>query len=550
MKERITRMYKLIKNAKILTMDPNLPRAEAAVVIDEYFAYVGSEEGAREFLDQRDFVAEEYDAGGKSVLPGLNDSHLHVLHYVKAKQAANLFDATSLSEVMAIMEKACEDHEQDGAHWLTGEGWNQDYFTDEKRFPLGSDLDKISTQTPILIMRACFHIGVLNSKAMALMGITPEEAKNHPEYIDVDEEGNPTGVLREYVFDDVKSRLPAPSIEELVESLIETQTDLLEQGITSVQSDDVKYVPGSQYPEFCRLMRDAGESKRLKLRYSLQALIDTKEDVENFFSQGFGRDYGNRRFNISCIKILTDGSLGARTAYLRHPYNDDASTKGIAIYEQAELNHIVYQAHERNMPVALHAIGDGAIEQCLDAIQFAQDLLPHHHPRHGIVHAQITDKALIHRFKELNVSVFAQPIFIHYDMHMVYERVGKALADTSYAWKTFKDLGVVCAYSTDAPVEPFNTMPNIYCAVTRKDLKGKGPYLPEEAVSVEEALEAYTYLGAYMSGEEEDKGRIKPGYLADFIFLDRTVDEMKGEKILETKVMKTFVGGELVYERP
>ncbi len=530
-------------------MDTDRPLAEAAVVIDEYFAYVGTEVGAREFLAQRNFIVEEFDAGGQSVLPGFNDCHLHFLHHVKAKQAANLFDATSLKEVVEEMKKAYEAHDKNSTHWITGEGWNQDYFTDEKRFPMASDLDEISKDFPILIMRACFHIGVFNSKAMEMMGITKEEAKKHPEYIDVDENGNPTGVLREYIFDNIKSKLPAPSVGELVESLLDSQEDLWEQGITSVQSDDVKYIPGSNYPEFCRLMREAGENKRLKLRYSLQALVDTKEDVERFFALGFGKDYGNRRFNISCIKVLTDGSLGARTAYLRKPYNDDPSTRGIAIYKQDELNHIVYQSHEKNMPVALHAIGDGAIEQCLDAVEFAQNLLPYLHPRHGIVHAQITDPELMKRFKELNVGVFAQPIFVHYDMHMVGDRVGEALASTSYAWKSYRDMGIVCAYSTDAPVEPFNTMPNLYCAIARKDLKGNGPYLPEERVTMEEALESYTLLGAYMSDEEEDKGKIKPGYLADFIFLDRVITEVEQEKILDTKVMKTFLGGELVYER-
>ncbi len=542
-------MYKLIKNARILTMDKKKPYAEAAVVIGEYFAFVGDEKGARNFLEDRDFLAEEYDAGGSTVMPGFNDAHLHVLHYVKAKQAANLFDQTSLAGVIDTMRRAYEEWDKTSPLWIVGEGWNQDYFTDEKRFPLGSDLDLISRDYPILIMRACFHIGVLNSKAMELAGLTKEDALKYPDYIDLDEDGELTGVVREFVFDDIKARMPAPKTEDLVAALLEDQVDLWEQGITSVQSDDVKYLPDSDYPSFCRLMRQAGEDRKLKLRYSLQALVDTPEDVENFFKQGFGRDYGNRRFNISCIKVLTDGSLGARTAYLREPYEDDSSTRGLAIYQQSELNSIVFKAQEGGMPVALHAIGDGAIEQCLDALEFTKNHLPHLELRHGIVHAQITDRKLIERFKELDVGVFAQPIFIHYDMHMVEDRVGKKLASTSYAWKSFRDLGVACAFSTDAPVEPFKTMPNLYCSVARRDLQGQGPFLPEEGLGIEEALEAYTLKGAYLSGEEDDKGKISPGYLADFIFLDRDITKASQEELLDIKVMRTFFAGELVYER-
>lgn len=542
-------MYKLIKNAKILTMDKQKPYAQAALVANEYFAYVGSEKGAREFLAERDLTAQEWDAKGHTVLPGFNDAHLHLLHCLKAKDSVDLFSCQSFKELMATMNEAYENHNKDSGSWLIGEGWNQDYFSDEKRFPLGKDLDKISRDIPIVIMRACFHIGVLNSKAMELIGITKEKASDHYGYIDVDEKKNPTGVIREYVLDNIKAKLPSPSVEDLVEKLIDFQEDLFEQGITSVQSDDVKYLAGENYPRFCYLMREAGEKKRLKLRYSLQLLVDNKEDIEQFFALGFDKDFGNRRFKISSIKILTDGSLGARTAYLRKPYSDDPSTRGIALYKQNELNHMVYSCHKENMPVALHAIGDGAIEQCLEAISYAQEQLPHLHPRHGLVHAQITDKDLLRRIKKLKIGLYIQPIFLHYDMHMVKSRVGGALAQSSYAWKTCRDMGIPCAYSTDAPVEPFKTMPNLYCAVTRRDLQARGPFLPEEKVSVEEALEAYTLLGAYMTAEEEDKGKIKEGYLADFIILDRSITEVEKKEILATRVMKTFLGGQVVYKR-
>ncbi|NLY72217.1 MAG: amidohydrolase [Tissierellia bacterium] len=541
-------MDKLIINADIHTMNPDVPHANAAVIIGRYFAYVGDEEGARLFVGSRDLLVDEIDINGYSLLPGFNDSHLHFLHYVKTKKTVNLFGVSSLDGILNTLESALESKREDTDIWLVGEGWNQDYFTDDKRFPTAKDLDKISRDVPIIIMRACFHIGVLNSKAMELMGINIEFAKKHRQYVDVDNEGKPNGIVKEYIFDDIKSKLPAPAVEDLVAMLLDSQIDLYEQGITSIQSDDVKYLPRGSYPEFCRLMRAAGEDGRLKLRYSLQLLVDNYEDVEKVLDLGFNRFYGNDIFKISCIKILADGSLGAKTAYLRENYLGDTG-RGIAIYSDDQLKSIVAKCHENNFPVAIHAIGDGAIEQSLKAIEYAQNRFPHIKLRHGIVHAQITDKEIIRRFKSLEVGVFAQPIFINYDMHIVYDRVAKSLAETSYAWKSFINAGVVCAYGSDAPVESFNTMPNIFSAVTRKSLSGEGPFLSNEKVSLEESIEAYTVNGAIMSYEEDIKGRIKEGYLADFIILDGLLSNICEEALRNIKVKKTFFGGELVYER-
>jgi predicted amidohydrolase YtcJ len=200
--------------------------------------------------------------------------------------------------------------------------------------------------------------------------------------------------------------------------------------------------------------------------------------------------------------------------------------------------------------VAIHAIGDRAIEMSLDAIENAQNEYPSHNLRHGIVHCQITDEELLNRIKELNVITYIQPIFIDYDMNIVYDRVGNNLAETSYAWKTMIDKGIHTSFGTDCPVEKFDTMPNIYTAVARKGMgDNKMVYLPNEKLSMEEALKAYTIEGAYASCEENIKGSITVGKLADFILLNKDLYNLQNdEEILSTQIIETYIDGESVYK--
>jgi len=539
-----------IRNANIVTMDEQDPRACSAVVVGQYFAFVGSEENAKSWLDahpQKEL--EVLDAKGQQLLPGFNDSHMHFLHYARAKLSVDLYGTGSMAELVARMKKGLEGYDPQKGIWLMGEGWNQDFFSDEKRFPTCADLDQVTTEYPIIVMRACFHIGVMNSKAMELLHIDRVRVRQYGAFAETFPNGEPNGIVKENVFDDIKSGLPFPSADVLCGMLCESQYDLFKYGVTSVQTDDFKYVPAGQAYAMMAMLRDAAERGTLKVRMAEQCLLTERETVDEFFARGCDGTYGNRTFKMNAVKILADGSLGARTAYMRKPYADDPSTRGLAIYEnQEDLDYIVMQAHRHNMPALIHAIGDGAVEMCLNAIARARHEMPYLHPRHGIVHCQITDKVQIQRFKELDVIAYIQPIFIDYDMHVVYERVGKELAETSYAWKDYLDLGVAHPFGTDCPVESFRPLPGIYCAVTRRDLKGRGPYLPEQAFTVEQALRAYTAGGAYASYEEDIKGQIKAGYLADFCLLDRDLLTIPHEDILKASVTATYVDGECVYK--
>jgi len=539
-------MEYIIKNAVIATMDKENPMAEAAVVKDGKFIFCGSTAEAEKALSEK---AKVFDCGGKFVMPSFNDSHMHYLHYVKTKLSVDLWGTFSVKNIVEKMKKAFGHFDRESGLWLVGEGWNQDYFTEgEVRFPTAADLDEISREHPVLIMRACYHVGVLNTKGMELMGLDAAKAKELGAFCETDENGNPNGVIKENYFDEVKSKLPYPDLSILVKMMLESQADLFEQGITAIQSDDMKYAPEGRAYELLDELKKASVDGRLKVHYAQQALSQTKEEVDDWFSH---EHYKMREgsFKVSCLKLISDGSLGARTALQSEPYADAPETKGIAIYTQEELNYFVLEAQKRNIPAAIHAIGTGAMEMCLNAIENAKNAVPEYSPRHCIVHCQITTKEQVKRLARLGIIALTQPVFIDYDMHIVNERVGEKLASTSYAWKDYLELGVHEAFGTDCPVENFKPMRGIYCAVTRKDCEGAGPYLPEQAVSVYDALYAYTAEGAYVTEDENIRGKIKEGMEADFIIMDRNLLEAAPEEILEAKVLKTFIGGECVYER-
>lgn len=539
-------MEYLIKNAVIATMGKENPLAEAALVNEGKFTFCGTFSETEKVASSN---AKILDCGGKFVMPSFNDSHMHYLHYVKTKLSVNLWGSVSVDDIIEKMSTAFKNFDRENGLWLVGEGWNHDYFTEgEKRFPNAKDLDRITSDYPVLIMRTCYHVGVLNTKAMVLMGLDAKKAQKLGDFCETDENGNPTGVIKENYFDEVKSKLPYPDLSILLKMMLESQNDLFEQGITAIQSDDMKYAPEGRAYELLDELKKASLDGRLKVHYAEQALSQTREEVDEWFSH---EHYKMRSgsFKVSCLKLISDGSLGARTALQKEPYADDPSTRGIAIYTQEELNGFVLEAQKRNIPVAIHAIGTGAMEMCLNAIENAKKAYPEFSPRHAIVHCQITTEAQVRRLAKLGILALTQPVFIDYDMHIVYDRVGKELAESSYVWKDYLELGVHEAFGTDCPVENFKPMRGIYCAVSRRDCSGKGPYLPEQAVSVYEALYAYTAEGAFVSGDENTRGMIKPGMEADFVIMDKNLLEIPYEEILSAKVLKTFIGGECVFER-
>lgn len=545
-------MLTLIKNARIHTMDDRRPVAEAALIEDDRFVFVGSLEGAQVELCRRGQQAQEVDAKDRLMLPGLNDSHMHFIHFAKGLMSVNLTGTHSIKEIQERMAEGVRLRPAGPDAFVEGEGWNQDYFTEgERRFPLRVDLDEVSSTVPMMIMRACFHIGVLNSAALKVLNITRETAPSYGDLVEVDENGEPNGIIKESLLDDTKAQISSLNLETLKKIILSAQQEALSQGITSLQSDDVGYTPKADYHLLFRAFAQLEAQGALHIRVSEQCLLQKEELIQEFFDAGYDDQWGSAWFRPSCIKLLADGSLGARTAAMRQPYADDPSTKGLEMFTQPQLNGLVLCAHRHNMPVAIHAIGDRAVEMALDAIENAQLLCPENHPRHGIVHCQITDQALLRRFRTLDVLAFVQPIFIDYDMNICQSRIGEALTSTSYAWRNLYENGVHVSFGTDCPVEKFDTMPNLYSAVTRQNVSGEGKraFLPQEAMTMEQALKCYTIEGAYASGEEHLKGSITPGKLADFILLDQDLFQIDPEEILHTHVEEAWVSGICRYKK-
>ena len=552
MKSKLQGGLVLYKNGNIRTMDNIDPIVESIVVNENKFVFAGKEDEARKYLEANKDSYKVVDLKGRLVIPGLNDSHMHFIHYAKSLRSVNLFGTKSIGEIKERMLERINKRDPGDKTWLEGEGWNHDYFVDEKRFPTKFDLDDISKDIPLLVMRACFHIGTLNTAGMNAIGVNKETAHQYGNLVGLLPNGEPDGTIKESLLDDIKAKISTLNLEILKDIIDVAQYKAFAQGLTSVQSDDVGYTPNYDYDLLFHAFRELEEEGKLQIRIGEQCLLFKKPIMEGFFNKGYKYGFGTDKYRVNCIKILTDGSLGARSALLRKTYADNDLTKGIKMYSQDELDEIVNYSHSQSCPVALHAIGDGAIEMCLDSIEKAQKAYPEIYLRHGIVHCQITDYALLDRFRELDVLAFIQPIFIDYDMNIVSERVGEELDKTSYAWKTMIDKGIHASFGTDCPVESFNTMPNIYSAVTRKNINGENKkiYLPNEKMSMQEAIYAYTFEGAYASGEENLKGTISAGKLADFIVLDKDLFNLCcDEEILDTHVAETYVDGQLVYQK-
>lgn len=538
----------LVTNAQIATMDSGQPEAQAALICKGKFVYVGNATRARSLADG--FAkCEVLDAGGRLILPGFNDAHMHFLHRALMERTVDLSGAHSLRELLERLQAGCAVYTQKRqSGFLQGEGWNQDRFQDERRFPTRWELDCVSKHIPIIAYRACHHIAVLNSAGLKAVGISRENAASYGNLLGIDAEGEPNGLVKESLLDRITAQMELPEIEEMGRLMQQTQARLLAQGITSIQSDDLCSARPDQHLPLLKHIQALCASRKIKLRYSEQLNVpDLSRELEALeWIPELGKP--GEAFHVSAIKIIGDGSLGARTAYLRQGYQDDPGNHGIAFYDQTVLNEMVERAHEKGVPVAVHAIGDGAVDSVLTAIERVRRL--NSAPvRHGVVHCQITDKALLKRFSTAHAIAFTQPVFLDYDSHIVRSRVGNELAETSYAFKTLSDLGVPQAFGTDCPVEDFAPMPGLYCAVSRRDLKGEGPYLPDEAMDMQKALECYTAVGAYASGEEKVKGCIRAGMLADFILMDRDILHLPAEECLEAKVDATYIDGEPIYVR-
>ena len=499
---------------------------DAFAVEDGRFAAIGAEALALE--------GQRIDLNGAFVCAGFNDSHMHLLNYGQTLHMAPLAEHTaSLADMLECLKNARPDR-----GWIIGRGWNQDRFSDVRRMPSRQDLDTVSTRLPVCAVRACGHALAVNSKALQLLGITADTPA--PEGGEIDFE---KGLFFDNAMDQVLAAIPAPDKQTLKGYIRAACRELNRRGITSCHSDDYcvfRQIPWQTVNEAYRELEAEGA---LTVRVREQVNLTTLPDLMEFIRTDRP---ATGRFAPGPLKLLGDGALGARTAFLSRPYADEPGTRGLSVFTGAQFDELIGCAHRHGMQVAVHCIGDACLDLVLDAIEKAQAAHPRTDARHGIVHCQITRPDQLRRMAGMGLHVYAQSIFLDYDIHIVRERAGEELAQTSYAWKTLLELGATVSNGSDCPVEAPDVLAGIQCAVTRQDLNGCAPYLPGEAICVKEAIDSFTRAGAYASFEEDTKGRIAPGHYADFVVLGEDPFRSDPAKLRDIPILQTWLEGSRV----
>lgn len=532
-------MKTILKNGKFYIEKNNF---QEAIFIDNG---VIKEVGTNEEICKFD-ADEVIDLKGKTVLPGLNDSHLHLSMLGANMSSCNLTKAKSIDDIVRLGKEFLKDNP--GVNSIEGSGWNQDYFTSgEKRMPNRHDLDKISTEIPIVFKRVCVHVFVGNTKAIEILGVD-ENTRVEGGVIELGEDGKPNGVFNENATSLVLSAIPETTAEDFESYILKAADYAISLGITSVQSCDV--MNGSNSERIFKVVHKIYDEKKTKLRYSHQYNFQKIDDFRNYLHTEFKNDtYDEKFLSKGALKLFVDGSLGARTALMLEDYKDDPGNKGVKALTDEQMDEICKLAADNNIRIVTHAIGDGAIEDTINAYEKVLDN-GKNTLRHGINHNQITSKSQLERIANLGLVVAYQPIFLDYDINIVEDRVGKELASTSYAFNTLYKLGAPVSLGTDCPVEDCNPWPNIYCAVTGMGIneKPEGGFNPEEKMDLQDAIDCYTYGSAYNEFKEDFKGRLKPGFVADLIVLDRDIFSIDSVEIKDITVEKTMIDGDFVYE--
>lgn len=505
---------------------------EAILVAFGRVLYAGSSEKAKKIAQE--LGGEIIDLQGRVVLPGFIDSHIHL---DELGMSLNMVDLRGVRSIEELKEKVKEHAKKHGT-WVLGHGWDQELF-EEKRWPTRWDLDEVVKDKPVMLSRVCLHAAVLNTKAMEMAGLLDLDSPG----IMRDEEGEPNGVVKEEAFELAREKFKETLTLEDYKRFIEDGAKFaLSNGVTtvgfvSVEESSIKAL-GELNAEgrlSIRVRAYLDPGRRGVGERGMYGNVDILQALKNL---GIRRGFGEEKLKINGIKILADGSLGARTAWLSKPYSD-ARTEGYPNISREVLETIVKEAHEAGLQVAVHAIGDATIDMILDVYEHLEKL------RHRIEHASILREDQIERISKLGVVLAVQPHFVITDW-WVLERVGEERAKWVYPFKSALKKGIVLGLSTDSPVEPLNPWETVYAAVTRGKYERVPLYnhTPDEVLTLEEALHAYTYGSAYILGEESELGTLEEGKLADFIVVDRDPFEVGEKELREIRVFETYIGGE------
>jgi predicted amidohydrolase YtcJ len=468
---------------------------------------------------------------GHCIFPGFNDAHTHLGGAGQTKLNVDLTGVPSLAEMLASVQKFAQ--AAPAGHWLTGGNWDHTLWSN-KVLPTRQDLDKATGDHPAFLDRIDGHISIANTAALKAAGITGKTKAQEGGAIDLDANDEPTGILRESAQELMEKVIPPPSHEERRRGDELAIADAVAHGVTSVQDF-------SDWDDF--LVYEELE-KEGKLDVRISEWLPFRTPLDELKRMRAHHDQSDPMLHTGMLKGFMDGSLGSHTAALKAPYADEPGNSGLPQFTQEELNKLAVERAKAGFQMGFHAIGDRGTAIALDAFAMAG---VSRSARNRIEHAQVVDPADIPRFKQFGVIASMQPNHLLTDMNWAEERLGPQRAAYSYAWKAFLDAGVPLAFGTDYPVEPITPFRGLYAAVTRMNETGTKTYYPENKLTRGQALYAYTQGSAYAEFAEQHKGKLEPGFDADFVVVDRDLYKAPAAEILKTKVMGTFVAGRAVY---
>ncbi|HJQ23541.1 MAG TPA: amidohydrolase [Blastocatellia bacterium] len=531
----------VFRNGNVYTANDSAPRAEAVAVKGDRIVYVGSNEGVKNYIGSRTRVI---DLKGRTVLPGLTDAHCHLSGVGQREMTFNLEGVMSLDELLARL-KARVAQAKPG-EWVTGRGWIETFWKPPV-FPTRQDLDRVSPNNPVYLTRADGHASVANSAALKIAGINASTPNpDGGEILKDKATGEPHGMLIDHAQGLVARHIPATTAAQAEQAIIVGARRETELGWCQIQD------AGGSYADV-NLMRKLYKEGKVKLRI-YKAVYGPGPAGSKLISDGASTDEFDHRFTLRTIKVVMDGALGSRGAWLLEKY-DDADTSGFPTVKEEELLPMLIEALRRGIQVETHAIGDRANREILNLYEKALSTVPPgerkvRDPRWRVEHAQIVSPADIPRFARLGIIPSMQPSHAIGDLHFAPRRIGIKRLEGAYAWQTFLKLGSIIAGGSDAPVERGEPMIEFYAAVARKDQKGftgEG-WHPEQAVSRDQALKMFTMWPAYAAFEESLKGSIEVGKLADLTVLSADIMKIAEPEILKTRCVMTVINGEIVYQ--
>lgn len=480
------------------------------------------------------------DGEGKTMLPGLIDAHGHVMGLGFQQLEVNLSGIATLEETLSTIEEYA--NENPDLEWILGRGWNQTLWP-QNEFPTASDIDKVVSDRPVWLSRVDGHAGWGNTMAMRLAGVSQDTPDPQGGKIIRDPRGNATGIFIDAAEGYINAIIPPDSDSKRKLALEKALEKMASEGITSVHDAGVGVQTWDLYKNF------ADQEKLTTRIYGMVSGAGSTFDTLS--ANGPIESYADDMLALRSVKLYSDGALGSRGAAMIEPYSDDPGNKGLLFVSQDEMNSMASKVMGKGFQANIHAIGDAGNQQVLNAIEYGKSQHGDQGLRNRIEHAQIVALDDIPRFKELDIIASMQPTHATSDKNMAEDRVGSQRIKGGYAWQTFLDQGTIVAAGSDFPVEYSNPFFGLYSAVTRKGHDGEpeGGWYPEESLSREQALRAFTLDAAYAGHQEEVLGSLEPGKWADFILIDQDYFNAPASELWKIQVLETWVSGKKVFEK-